>query len=246
MAGDLELVNNPGPRIGRRRNYFYAQLMNVAIREVEMSVFTRVRGAVVVLLVSLYGLAGAVPIASNVASGTDLGSTNFIHGQSFTVGPSGNYNQIVFNFFSDFELTMPEATGTAFLLSTQYLGTPSALSTATPGFLGSAVAAGNLFTFDPSLTLTSGVQYFLYTDSAQPSIQLTTTPSYAGGDRYRSFDGTSNFVLRPGEDTNFLVSGSLVTAAGAPELDPGSWLVGAAAACCLLMLARGRKLKPSL
>ena len=230
---------------GRRRKCFHVQLMNVAIGEVEMSVFARIRGAVLVLLLSLHGLAGAVPIASNVASGTDLGSVSLAHGQSFTVAPPGNYNQIVFNFFSDPALTTPAATGTAFLLSMQYLGSPGALSSATPGFLASTVAAGNLFTFDPSLTLTSGTQYFLYTNVVQSLVRVTETPVYAGGDRYRSLGGTDNFVLRAGEDTNFLVSGSLV-AAGVPELDPGSWLVGAAAACCLLMLASGRKLKPTL
>ncbi len=90
-------------------------------------------------------LATAIPIASNTAgSGID----NFIPGQSFTVVAPGPVNNVVFNFFSDATATTPTAFGTGFLLSSEFLGLPSALSNATPGFLGMATAAGGFYSSD--------------------------------------------------------------------------------------------------
>ena len=78
--------------------------------------------------------ARAVTIAENTA-GTQVTGSAF-WGQSFTTAPGSPTSSIAFNFFSFPGATTPVAVGDGFLLSMQYLGTPAALSSSTPGFLG--------------------------------------------------------------------------------------------------------------
>jgi len=89
----------------------------------------------------------------------------------------------------------------------QYTGTPSALSSATPGFLGQATASGGFYTFDSSLILLPGTQYFFYENGFLPSGAITGGNVYAGGQAYYSGSADSNFVPDFGDSANFRVTG---------------------------------------
>ena len=158
------------------------------------------------VLVPLAG-ARANTIAEN--TGGDGGNTfeNFI-GQSFTTVTVSPESNIVFNLFSEVPPTTPYAVGTGFLLSMQYTGTPSALSSATPGFLGQATASGGFYTFDPSLLLLPGTQYFFYENGFSSSGTFTGGNDYAGGQAYFTSSASSNFVPDFGLSANFRVTGS--------------------------------------
>jgi hypothetical protein len=80
------------------------------------------------------------------------------YAQGFTVSGAGNYNNIVFSFLSPTDTTY--AYGTGYLLANPYTGTAAGLSSVPS--LGTAAASGGAFTFNPSVTLTSGATYYLY------------------------------------------------------------------------------------
>ena len=157
----------------------------------------------------------AAPIAT-FTGGLSTQSTAF-WGQSFTVVAAGPVDNILFNFFSDLPPTTPSAGGIAYLLSSQYLGAPNGLSVATPGFLGQATPAGNVYTFNPAITLLPATQYFLYSDTPVPSTGANAD-LYAGGVGFVSFNAGNNFTPFGG-DLHFLAQGTLA-AAGVPEMDP--------------------------
>ena len=130
-------------------------------------------------------------------------------------GPWGN---ITFNFFSDVDpASTPLAAGDAFLLTQEYLGPVSGLSSATPGFLAESTGiSGGKYTFDWSLMLSGNTEYWIYEDAPIQTTGASTgeTPSLQA---YFLNDGdfcTCNTSL-----TNFELDGSTV-----PE--PGTWLTG--------------------
>jgi hypothetical protein len=130
--------------------------------------------------------------ASTVAENTDgtqLNGFAFYDGQSFTTTNLTPANNITFNFFSDSPATTPAAFGTGFLLSMEYLGTPDALSAATPGFLGMATASGGFYTFASSLTLSPGVQYWVYENALIPLSAVSGEVSGGGGNLYSGGHG---------------------------------------------------------
>jgi hypothetical protein len=132
----------------------------------------------------------------------------YIVAQSFTPVGAGAFTNITFNFFSDAAATTPSAGGTAFLLSTVNLNFPVLLSSATPGFLGSAAAAGGFYNFGSSVTLLGGTQYFLYTNASFP-VAGFHFGNYSGGDAYYSLGAA--FQTLPGLDAHFRVTGDAVT-----------------------------------
>jgi hypothetical protein len=177
-------------------------------------------------------LALAVPIASHsTADSTNVG----FWGQSFTVTGGGAFNNIIFNFFFDTGLTTPQAQGTAYLFAAPFTGIPVDLSGAS-GILGQTAASGGFYVFNPALTLTSGVQYFLYTNTSFLAA-LQSTDGYPDGDLYLppwSAFGASS------QDAAFLVQGSAVPA-GVPEFNAqigGPLLV----TLCLLGLVASRRI----
>ena len=167
--------------------------------------------------------ARAVTIAENTG-GLGTFSAAAYNGQSFTTVAGSPTSNIAFNFFSDIPATTPYALGTGFVLSMEYLGTPAALSSSTPGFLGQATAAGGFYTFDPSLTLLPLTQYFFYENAQIPGNTITGNNVYAGGQHYFALTGTStfqpNFV-----SLNFRVTGTPV-AAGVPDNGSTAMLLG--------------------
>ncbi len=168
-------------------------------------------------------------VASNTA-GTFLLPFSSYTGQSFTTTTATAQNNIRFNYFLDLNVTTPLALGTGFLFSSAYTGTPADLadlSSATPGFLGQADAAGGFYTFDSSLTLAPGTQYFFYENLPIDQFGRSGGPGptgnivYAGGVAFFTFPNSpnSNFVPDPnGFSGNFLVTGSSVPDGGASAL----------------------------
>jgi hypothetical protein len=173
----------------------------------------------------------AVTIASNT-SGTTSSFVGYDWGQSFTPVAGGPFDNIVFNLYSS--TGAPDAAGTGFLLSSAYSGTPSALSSSTPGFLGSATASGGFYTFAPSLTLLSGTEYFFYENAPLGSILGVNL--YAGNAYYYSLDNSAFFSGAP-YSINFTVTG---TATVTPE--PSSLLLLGSGMLGLIGTAR-RKLR---
>jgi hypothetical protein len=127
-------------------------------------------------------------------------------GQSFTTAAGGPFDDIVLNLY---DASMNHyAVGTGFLLSEAFSGVPSNLNSSTPGYLGSAIAPGDFYTFATSLTLASDTQYFFYENAAAGSI--TGNNVYAGGVYYGSF-GDSTFSSGAPASINFTVTGATAT-----------------------------------
>jgi len=168
------------------------------------------------LAAALLGASVSSARADTVASNTDgpfLTPISFYVGQSFTTTTATAVNNIAFNFFSDVPATTPYALGTGFLLSSVYTGTPAGLSSATPGFLGQADAAGGVYTFDSSLTLAPGTQYFFYVNALIPAGARSGGNVYAGGVAFFTTSADVNFSPNPnGNSGNFRVTGSPVAA----------------------------------
>jgi len=162
----------------------------------------------------------AVVIVQNIA-GTSPGPFSAFFGESFTTPSSGGpWNNITFNFFSDVPPTTPVAGGTAFLLDQQYLGTPSNLSSSTPGFLGASTGiTGGMYDFAAALVLNPGVQYFVYENSLlQP---LSGGNFFSGGQAYIANTDLTSFIADL-QAANFSLSGTVVSAV-VPE--PSSLMV---------------------
>jgi PEP-CTERM motif len=162
------------------------------------------RLAILAILAASTLAAHAVTVATNTA-GTVIGATGAVLGQSFTTAAGGPFDDIALNFYDS--SMNPYAVGTGFLLSEAYSGVPSDFSSSTPGYLGSAIASGDFYTFATSLTLASDTQYFFYENAVVGSI--TGLNVYAGGVNYVSFED-SEFGSGP-DSINFTVTGATTT-----------------------------------
>jgi len=76
----------------------------------------------------------AATIDSQTAGSNFVGNSTNYFGESFTTPGGGPWTDIGFNFYSNIPATTPVAVGTAFMLSEEYSGLPSGLSSSTPGF----------------------------------------------------------------------------------------------------------------
>jgi hypothetical protein len=163
------------------------------------------RLAILAILAASTLAAHAVTVAANTA-GPASSSPGYDWGQSFTTAAGGPFNDIVLNLYS--AAGGPYAVGTAFLLSEAYSGIPSDLSSTTPGYLGSAIASGDFYTFATSLTLASDTQYFFYENA--PLGSITGDNVYAGGVYYFSLDDNPYNSGAPAS-INFTVTGNVAT-----------------------------------
>lgn len=182
-----------------------------------MKTKTSLKKVLTLALVSAFlSLAGARAntIAENTA-GTSF-TSGLYFGQSFTTVTVSPESNIAFNFFSDVPATTPFAIGTGFLLSMEYLGTPSNLSSSTPGFLGQATASGGFYAFNTSLILLPGTQYFFY-ENALINSPISGGNIYAGGHDYFATSASSNFNPGDPHSANFRVTGIL---ASVPDTSP--------------------------
>ncbi len=162
--------------------------------------------AALVALVALFALAvpaNAGLLASNPSA--TGGATAYL-GQSATLAAGGPFNNITFNFY-DFN-DAPLALGTLYIFSTEYLGTPNALSAAS-SLAASISNAGGVYAFDPSVTLNGGQQYFFYSDTILSSIGSNANP-YPGGTVYFADASNLNFFANPDQDAKFTLNGTAV------------------------------------
>src|SRR5262249_55769300 len=133
-----------------------------------------------IIFAAAVGSASAQVTIVQVTSGTGIANEYF--GQAFTTPAGGAWNHITFNFYATpasgtTPASTPVAAGTAFLLTQEYLGTPAALSSSTPGFLAQSISnAGGVYTFPPAVVLNPNTQYWVYENAS-----LITSGTDTGG-----------------------------------------------------------------
>ena len=149
--------------------------------------------------------ARAATVDQNTA-GPSTGGIGF-YGENFITPASSSFNNIAFTFLTTGGANF--ATGTGFLLSSEYLGTPANLSSSTPGFLGQATASGNVYTFTASITLAPSTTYYFYENTSINSGVIFGGNVYAGHVFYYS-DTSGNNFQNEGAPLNFRVTGTAV------------------------------------
>ena len=163
-------------------------------------------------LVFVAAPARAVEIAAVAPENRVLSNSNAFVGQSFTVVGAGSFTNIGFNFFTNVTTPTPYAVGTGFLLSSPFVGSPSALNNLIPGFLGQANASGGFYNFGPSLSLVAGTQYYLYENAPIPARSLILNDDGYSGSFYiatavgNTFQNTGTTL-----DAAFRVTGDAVS-----------------------------------
>jgi hypothetical protein len=154
--------------------------------------------------------AHADTLASFTVDTASIGDPNYL-GESFFAGGFGTFDNIAFNFFSP--TGADYAIGTGYLFSTPYTGTPTGLNSSDPGFLGSAVAAGGVYTFSPTVKLNSGTLYYFYENVLAPSGAVAGAVPGPGDAKYLYSTGPSvDFAAESVASADFLVAGWPVSA----------------------------------
>ena len=152
-------------------------------------------------------------------AGPSAGGTGF-YGENFITPASSRFNNITFTFLTTGGANF--ATGTGFLLSAEYLGPPSGLSSSTTGFLGQATASGNLYTFASGITLAPLTTYYFYENTSINAGIIFGGNSYPGHQFYFSSASGTNFSGQ-NAPLNFRVTGNPV-----PEPSTAALLLSAA------------------
>lgn len=187
------------------------------------------------LTLSLFGIAlyaHADTITANTTSGAPY--SGVAYGQSVTTPDGGPWDTLGFNLINH-DTSDPYALGGLYVLTQEYLGTPGALSSSTPGYLGFTDTINSGVWDFSNVTLNPDTQYFFYMDTAVPlgtAINLDGDV-YAGGAAYGA--GGGSFVTGAA-DLEFTLTGNQV--AGAPEPGTLPLMAGAGA---ILALALSRK-----
>jgi PEP-CTERM motif len=174
---------------------------------------------------------------ATVTGGTQPIGASLYVGQSFSVFGSGSYTDISFNFYAPG--LDPYAIGTGYLFSAPYTGTPAGLSS-TSGYLGSATAAGDVYSFGSSVTLSGENTYYFYENSLVPLGAITGGPT-SSDLFYESNLPNGNFGPGLGT-TDYLVTGTPTTLGSAATPEPSSLvLLGTGLLGSLAALRRTRK-----
>jgi hypothetical protein len=190
------------------------------------------------------GPVSATPTIIQWTSGTAGIYEPVYFGESFTTPSGGPWNNITFNFYSTpaggpaTPASTPLAAGTAFLLTAEYLGTPAALSSSTPGYLAQSTSiSGGLYIFPSSLVLSPGTKYWIY-ENAPMTASGGGTGGGSAGAGYFAQTATSNFDPGDGgQVVNYNLSGGSMSVAPAP---PTFLLTVAGLLCVGLYLTRRR------
>ena len=143
----------------------------------------------------------------DVTSG-QVGTFNWA-GQSFVVPDTGSFGDLRFNFYT--YQKAPVAFGNLYLLTQEYLGVPGGLSASVPGFVArSESIADGAYTFSPSVVVTGGAKYWVYTDTQGSFAGSFDTDIYTGGDLYLTGIPTNPF--RKAQASGRMVDGVFVPA----------------------------------
>jgi hypothetical protein len=162
------------------------------------------------MLFSSVRTATASSIAINTGGGA-ISAGEFYWGQDFTTAAGGGWDTLTFNFFSDVPATTPIAAGTAFILTQEYLGTPAALSSLTPGFVAASTGvSGGEWVFNAAVTLAGNTHYWIYENAL---LQLSGNNNVPGQQYYFSSGGNFSGA---GNDINYELSGNAVAAVPEP------------------------------
>ena len=98
-----------------------------------------------------------------------------------------------------------------YLLTQEYLGVPSGLSSSMPGFVArSQSTADGIYTFNSSVVITGGTKYWVYTDAQGSFAGSFDTDIFTGGDMYVTGIPTNPF--RKAQASGRMVNGVLVPA----------------------------------
>lgn len=159
------------------------------------------------------GTAGSVRTLMDVTTGLDVtagqvGTFNWV-GQSFVVPEAGSFVDLRFNFYS-FQKT-PVAFGNLYLLTQEFLGVPSGLASSTPGFVArSETTAAGIYMFNPSVAISGGSKYWVYTDAQGSFAGSFDTDIFADGDMYLT--GFPSNPFRKAQASGRMVNGVFIPA----------------------------------
>jgi len=157
------------------------------------------------LSMGIFGAASATTISTDT-SGSDQSLAAFFWGIRITTPAGGPWHDLTMNWYNQ---GTPVAVGDVFLLTQQYLGTPSGLSSATPGFLAEGTASGGVYDFAPGVTIDGGTSYWFYTDAS-----FVNTGNQPVGQIYFTSSAGSNFAALSDVGSNYLLSGDLAAVPG--------------------------------
>lgn len=149
-------------------------------------------------------------------------------GQSVTITGTGTFESIRFCWYHYNPAGTPVAFGTLYLLTQEYLGLPSDLSTSTPGFVArSEGLADGEYVFPARAMMTAGRQYWFYSDTRGRFTYSFNKDIYAGGDLYVT--GMSTLPFRKSQASWLLLpSGEYLKPAPGTSTDANFRLRGAA------------------
>ena len=169
---------------------------------------------------------------STITFGRLLQTEQYGFGQSFTTASGGSFDEVTFNFYTTTHIIAPPipyyysvdpnypetpfAIGTGYLFSQPYLGLNSSISSSAPGFLGSTVASGNLYTFAPSLTLNGNTLYYFYENSYTPANTLIFSGGQVTGNEFTDPFPDFHYQL-DAFSSNYLVTGVPVSVTPEPS-----------------------------
>lgn len=137
-------------------------------------------------------------------------------GTSLQFSGSTSYNNLTFHWYQHAAGSVaatPTAVGNVYLLGQQYAGTPSNLSSSTPGYIATGVDVGTVYQFSASVTVNPNTQYFIYSDASMQTV-YENPGTYGDGQSWGALFSGSSFVHQASQDRAFSLQGA---AAAIPE-----------------------------
>lgn len=174
----------------------------------QMKVSTKLAMATIMVVVALgvtTGDAHALIIAENT-SGIGSNAPGYFGLTLTTPANPLSWEDITLNFWNP-GATTPVALGTLYLLSSEYLGTPSGLPGAAGIIATSTGIVGGEWVYDAGVTISPNTAYWFYSDALFPS---GTISGPAGTVGYYSAAADINFVGGSGSSPNYRLQGNAV------------------------------------